>query len=154
MASWNDPDDILHTLIDLQKDDYGALRDAVLDLVDHEDPDVREEAVRKIYVHWTDVPSRSKAVDALRFDPSPGVRRVAAFGVAATASDTTQGEDTRVLLQTFLNESEEIDVRGAAYEALLLLHKRREFPPVKREIDLDRDVDWNWVSVLRSQAAP
>ena len=151
LQPWNDAEDLFRALTRIHKHQRYELQNAVRDLVNHPDEGVRTEAIRKLYVWWTDKESRDQAVAALTHDSHYGVRRVAAFGVASTSDEQTRRDDTRLLLQTFLNESEDIAVRGAAYESLLLMNGRNDFPPVKREIDPTLDVDWGWIAALRAE---
>lgn len=144
LGYWRDPDDLLRALVDATPD----LRDAVRPLVDHADSDIREEAIRKLYVSWDDRDTRDEVVRLFASDPVPEVRRTAAFGVAGTSTDRTRRDDTKVLLKTLHDPAEGLAVRGSAYEALLLMYHRAGFPPVKREIDLKDDVDWTWIREL------
>jgi hypothetical protein len=100
-------------------------------------------------VHLKDKESRGVLLGLFLRDPISEVRRVAAFGIASISLESTRKEDVRALLERFLDEWEAIAVRGAAYEAMVLIYHRRDFPPVMREIDVHRDVDWPWIDSLR-----
>lgn len=149
---WDDPLDIIDALIGLRREELNDLRDKLRNLLQHDDPDVRVHAVRRLFVHLEDTEYRGHAIAAVRSDPEPSVRRAAAFAVASTSSAESQIDDQRVLLHVLLNEDETSFVRGAAYEGLLLMHGRRDFPPVNREIDFLRDIDWQWVGSLQASA--
>lgn len=84
-------------------------------------------------------------------DPAEGVRRAAAYALTATSSSATREADARELLRVFWNQEQPLIVRGAAYEALLLLYGRKDFPPGNREIDLSHDVDWEWLRALSKE---
>lgn len=151
LLPWNDPDDLHQALIDVERDQYAELRAPVLGLVDHHDPAIREWALRKLYVFWGDRESRSPLFASLQSDPEEAVRCVAAYGIASTSAPGTAAADTRTLLSVLLDVAEPDEVRRSAYEALLLLHGGRHFPPTTGEIKIDRDLDWNWVNELRSR---
>ena len=150
LDSWRDPVALLDALTSVRNEDLADLRDSVARLVDHDDADVRAHAIRRLFVHLKDDGRHQDAIQLLHGDPEAKVRRAAAFAVASTTSPKTRDADVRALLATFLNENEKQAVRGAAYEALLLVHHRRDFPPVKREIDFARDVDWAWIRQLEA----
>jgi HEAT repeat protein len=73
-------------------------------------------------------------MEMLQFDDEPSVRRTAAYAIAALGKESTRLADTQLLLDVLRNSSEEEDVRRAAYEGLLLLHERKDFPPINREV--------------------
>src|SRR5688500_5783417 len=139
-----DPVELLGVLVELPREELHSARTALRKLLTHPDTDVRVHAFRRLLVHLGDVDAHADAVHAIGHDPEPKVRRTAAFAIASTSSENTRQEDVAALLHTLLDESERIRVRGAAYEALLLIFGRKDFPPVKQEIDLARDVDWQW----------
>lgn len=114
LAPWRDPEDLMRSLIRAEPGQLAELRDAVVRLLEHEDEFVREEAVRKLYVHWQDRMARDRVVELFRLDSDDSVRRTAAFGVASTSTSGMRVEDTRLLLGVFLDESQPLDVRGAA----------------------------------------
>lgn len=140
--------DLLGVLVSLAPSELSGFRDQLRALLAHDDEDVRVHSARALFVTLKEANAHTAALDCLTHDPSAKVRRVAAFGVAATSTSQTRDIDTRVLVQTVLQSGESPRVRGAAYEALLILYHRTDFPPVKREIDLDRDVDWQWIREL------
>ncbi len=152
LQPWREPLDLIAALVDLPREQLSDLRESLHQLIHHADRDVRTHAVRRLFVHLKDREFHHDALDLLLHDPDSHVRRVAAFAVASTSSEESRVEDIRSLLHTLCNEDEERAVRGAAYEGLLLINGRRDFPPVKRDIDFLRDVDWDWVAKLRSGA--
>jgi hypothetical protein len=147
---WNDPVDLIGALAQMQKEELALHRDALYRLAQHEDADVRSHAFRRLFVHLRDEEHRGVAQDAILHDPAPGVRRVAAFAIASTSSAASREDDSRLLLHSFLDSDEVIAVRGAAYEGLLLVYGRMDFPPVKRDLQLETDVDWDWIGQLRA----
>jgi hypothetical protein len=60
-------------------------------------------------------------------------------------------EDSRLLLDILRDEGQEIQVREAAYDALIILHRKGAgeggwpFPIHKSGFDPTRDVDWMWI---------
>ena len=68
--------------------------------------------------------------------------------VLATDPAAVYGGELRMLIGTLKDKRELEIVRGAAYEALLLLFSNNRFPPANRDIDLSRDVDWKWIDAI------
>ena len=75
----------------------------------------------------------------------------AAYGVAATSRPETLQEDVGALLEVLLDEARPREVRGAAYDALLILHRRTSFPSKRRSFEPERDVDWDWITELKRE---
>jgi HEAT repeat protein len=148
---WDDPLDLLNSLVSIMRNELGGVRDKLHTLVKHSDPDVRLHAIRRLFVHLKDTSHHEDVVTAFQSDSHAEARRAAAFGIAATSTETSRPADVKVLTQQLLNENEEKWVRGAAYEALLIMHGRTDFPPPSRDIDLIKDVDWNWVRDLQAR---
>ena len=79
---WNDPDDLLQALYRIGRSPMPELRDALGRLLDHRDPDLREEALRILLTRWKDLAFRPWAVSALQSDSAHTVRSAAALGIA------------------------------------------------------------------------
>lgn len=148
LQPWNDPDLILEALYQVPRERQHALEAAISPLLSHDDPDIREEALRILVTRWKDAAYRHKTAQMLISDPAPTVRGAAAYALTAISDEFTKSEHTALLLNTLLDESEEPNVRGAAYDALLILHRRQAFPTKQREFDPELDVDWAWVRSL------
>jgi HEAT repeat protein len=148
LLPWNDPDELLQLLGRIEKADRAVLHDAVKKLLDHEDEDIREEALRVAAIHWTLQDVREKSVEMLQFDNEPSVRRTAAYAIAALANESTRLADTKLLLDVLRNSTEPEEVRRAAYEGLLLLHGRKEFPPMNREVSASTLMEDPWLREL------
>lgn len=151
LFSWHDADELLDALISLSEDQRDDLLPSVQQLLDHEDPDVREEAARHVFVRWHAAGQRSKAVRMALYDPANSVRTTAVFGIAALSGATSLAEDTEILIGLLRDPKNDTELRRAAYESLLLIHGHRRMPPVNRSLDLERDVDWNWISALEDE---
>lgn len=152
LEPWNDPIELVKALVDLPKERLSEAKEKLTVLIGHADVDVRVHAFRRLFVHLRDSSRHATALSALRRDPEPKVRRVAAHAISATSTVQTRAQDVSTLLQSLQDQNESVEVRGAAYEALLLLHERKDFPPANRDIDLQKDVDWTWVDLLRAGA--
>ncbi len=156
LQPWVDPDDVLEALYELAEQTRGQavpseLISAVTTLLDHEDEDIRQEALRLLLVQWKDRSQRDRGIALLRLDPSEAVRGTAAFGLASLSTVETRHDDARTLLSVLLDEAQPVHVRGAAYDALLIIHRRKEFPPMTRDLDLTVDIDWEWIKRLRTE---
>ena len=159
LSFWNDVDDLLSALYRVGPEPVPELRSALTSLCDHADPDVREEALRILATRWKDPEGRRIAIAALGADPAANVRSAAAIAVAVTSDPSTCADDTRVMLAVLRNTGIDPDVRGAAYDALVILHRRGAgsgiwpFPTKQRPFDGDRDVDWKWIRELERTAS-
>lgn len=156
LPSWGDPDDLLESLYALgeqtrRQPASTELTSAVAALLDHEDEDIRQEALRLLLVQWKAHQLHSEGLRLLRRDPSEDVRGTAAYGIASICADDRRPDDVRTLLEILLDESEAVHVRGAAYDALLIIHRRTTFPPMSRDLDPASDVDWEWVKTLQGE---
>lgn len=128
--------------------DNSRHRDVSL-LLGHDDPVVREEAISLLVGKWRDPRYRSAALAMLDRDADFGVRAQAALGLAAVSTDATRDEDISVLLKLVGDTAEEVETRGAAYDALLILGGRQDFASAMEKFDPEADIDWEWVSTLR-----
>ena len=90
------------------------------------------------------------AKQMLESDRHIEVRARAAYAIAATADEQTRRTDALLLLKTTENEHEDAEVRRAAYEALLLLFNRPDFPDAAEDFLPHDQIDWEWIAELRS----
>lgn len=139
---------LLRSMSQLSDDHERQATPLIAALLHHRDPDVRQEALRKLTVHWMNPGYRQAARDALANDPDDGVRATAAFGLASLSSKETAAEDTSLLLPVVRSDHLGPDLRIAAYEALLLLHGRRDLPSLDPGADPRAIIDWGWVGSL------
>jgi predicted Zn-dependent protease len=146
---WENPLEILDSLVRLPRDRLSDVRDELHTLTKHDDADVRVHAIRRLFVHLKDMQFRADALSYFRADPHPEARRAAAFGIAATSTPETRRPDVEVLLQGLRDNDEQDWVRAAAYEALLLIHGRTDFPAANRDICLETDLDWEWINSMQ-----
>ncbi len=91
---------------------------------------------------------RGIAARALSRDADEGVRAAAALGLAATSEAVTLSDDVALLIRALRNEYETQEVRRSAYEALLLMFHRSNFPSSLNEFDPATQVDWYWIENL------
>ena len=54
LLPWRDPEQLLAALTSIERSQLPELRDEIIRLVDHEDADVREQALRRLFVHLRD----------------------------------------------------------------------------------------------------
>jgi hypothetical protein len=148
LLPWNDPDELLQLLGRVEKSDRAGLQEAVKTLLEHEDEDVREEALRVAAISWTLDELHEKSMEMLRFDDEPSVRRTAAYAIAALAKESSRLADTELLLDVLRNSSEQEEVRRAAYEGLLLIHGRKNFPPMNRDVSARSLMQDPWLREL------
>lgn len=146
---WRDPDDLLTNLYRVSDEPDENLREPIARLLDHSDPDIREEAIRILSVQWKLQEYRDAVLNALRHDPQSAVRGQAAIGLSAVTTEVSRREDTEVLLDIVCDDSEELELRRAAYVGLLILYRKKRFPPANRPFEPDEHVDWIWIRKLR-----
>jgi hypothetical protein len=147
----SDPTALLHELEGVRLRNDRAFRAGVIDLLRHPNALVREAAFSLLLTSWRDVGIRGDALEALANDPDFGVRTTVAIGLPLISGPATLEVDTAVLRVRLEDESEDPDVRRAAYEGLCLLHGRLP-PPVNQSFSMTTDVDWPWVRSLGSPA--
>jgi vesicle coat complex subunit len=144
------PPDLIRALGRLRPEDVTQYSSLVLPLLTHPEPDVRAAALSTVFVLWRLGEHRQTALELLRNDRHYEVRTGAAYAIAATSTDTTRRDDLLLLLRTVDNGHESPEVRRAAYEAIMLICQRPDFPDVLAEFDPAADVDWSWIDELRS----
>jgi len=145
LLPWSPPEALLAALARIPKGTLGDYREALVPLVKHDDDDVREQAVRHLFVHLCDDERHEDVVRLLRADRSRNVRRAAAYGVMASSTVTTRAKDTTLLASVALDESEEELVRSAAYDSLLFLCGRADGVQHAKPLSLNEYMDYNWV---------
>lgn len=145
---------LIRALGQLTEDDRSETRSQVFGLCRHQDADVRDEALRVLAVQWKDWSAHGLAVNALRSDPSWEVSSTGAYGVAATSRPETRKEDLTALLDVLVDAARPREVRGAAYDALLILCRRPSFPSKTRPFEPERDVDWDWIMKVEQEVRP
>lgn len=133
----------------LRPEDVSSHSMHVLPLLNHPEPDVRSAAISTVFVLWRMNEHRKVAVELMQRDRHEEVRSAAVYAVAAISSEITRREDVRLLLDIVDNEAESAELRRSAYEGLMLLLQRRDFPDALQAFDPVHDVDWQWVEELR-----
>ncbi len=150
-ASWRDPEDLIEALTRLALGDREATSDALQPLLEHDDANVREEALRVLGVQWKLQSAHPSAIRAFLSDPAHNVRELAAYAIAATASLKSLPGDVKILSEVLGDSGTNVDVRSAAYDALLIIDRRAAFPTMRRAFDPRLDIDWSWIADLRSR---
>jgi HEAT repeat protein len=115
-------------------------------LLNHADADVREEAVRRLAVHWRESRARTACLELLQRDCSEGVRATAAYAVAALSHPPTWRQDVRLLLDVAKDPDEADEVRIAAYGALVMLTRTGAPPPLDPGLEAQTAIDWEALS--------
>jgi len=139
---------LIRSLCALKHDEVPHAAAAITGLLGHAAPEVRAEALSALLVTGRIATHRHYAVRSLSRDADEGVRAKAAYGIAATTSEASRREDLALLVRVLRNAHESTEVQRAAYEGLLLMFHRPEFPDSLEEFDARRDVDWNWIGEL------
>ncbi len=141
-------EDLIRRLGRLRHDEVAARADALRALLAHAAPEVRAEALGALFVVGRMHRWRAAAAMLLREDADVYVRSKAALALAATSEPDTRASDIRCLSAVVRDEREDAEVRRTAYEGLLVMFRRPDFPSDLRPFDPRRDVDWSWVAEL------
>jgi HEAT repeat protein len=139
---------LIKSLFALKHDEVPEVAAAITGLLGHAAPEVRAAALSALLVTGRLAAHRQYAVRSLSRDADEGVRATAAFGIEATTSDASRREDLSLLVRVLRNAHESPEVQRAAYEALLLMFHRPEFPDSLEDFDVRRHVDWDWIGEL------
>lgn len=119
-------------------------------LTTHYHSEVRSAALTALFVTGRICEMRPLAVNAFTSDCEESVRATAAFAIAATSSDDSRLVDVQTLLPAVKSAEEPPEVRRAAYEALLIIFRRSDFPDPVEDFNPASDIDWPWIAQLES----
>ncbi len=99
----------------------------------HDDADLRYIAVNVLTLHWDMSKYRNELERILVNDKDPDVRRIAAVGLGHVLQGSRDSQATRLLIEKLRQVSEDVEVRQAAFDALLVIW----LPATRREKFLD-----------------
>jgi HEAT repeat protein len=145
-SSWQDPPALINAIWAVRRSGDRNHMPEILSLLDHSDPVVREEALSLLFVKWEARQYHDRLVRMIRSDSDTGVRARAAGALALMSNETTRGEDIAILRDAVLDVHDDDNVRKASYEGLLEMIGRPGM--LDDEVDLDEDVDLDWVRAL------
>lgn len=114
----------------------------------HEDGEYRYVALEVLTIHFHLQRHWPSAVDALRHDPNERVRMGAAADLASLMADTQDPATLRELATTLSDPGEDYGVRSAAWaamQAVLHFDMREQLDLAMHDLNLERDVDWEFV---------
>ena len=154
LAAWRDSDDLLRALGAVRDEQRNELLEAVQALLGHEDPDVRQEALRWLAVRWRALSVRGEVERFLAKSENEELRTTAVYALASLSTEPTRAWDTELLVGMVRDITEDGEIRRAAYEALCILYKRSQLPPINKGFDVDREADWRWLETLLKQNQP
>lgn len=142
---------LIERLYRLQPEEARVGAAEIVDLLHHPDVDVRVAAMSALFVTGKVGAHRGLALRALSRAKDETERAKAAMAISATSDADTRTEDIALLIRALRNELETSEVRRSAYEALLLLHGRDDFPDSLKDFDPAVDVDWIWIDTLNGE---
>jgi HEAT repeat protein len=149
LSPWRAPAELVNAIWAARREERRDLQPAIVQLLDHDDPTVREEAVSLLFVKWADRSLRQRLISLMRSDPDFGVRARAAGALGLTSDDRSRRHDCEVLRQIVLDREDDPVVRKACYEALqAMIHGKAML--LDDDVDLDEDVDLEWVKAACS----
>jgi HEAT repeat protein len=119
----------------------------IVNLLDHSDPSVREEALSLLFVKWEARQYHDRLEQMVRHDGDAGVRARAAGALALMSSEATRSGDIAILREIVLDLHQDAIVRKASYEGLLEMTSGTP-RMLDDDADLDEDFDLDWVRAL------
>jgi hypothetical protein len=118
----------------------------------HEDPELRMVALKVLTRYWQ-LPQHWQTARAfLEQDPDRECRMKGANALAYLKTDTQDEPTLRVLAEVVRNREEHDLVRQSAYAAMhAILHysPKEHFRLIGKDMDLEKEVDWELVSRYR-----
>lgn len=138
-----EPAALVDAIWEARRQDRKDLAGDVAELLAHQDPTVRSEAVSLLGAKWEQSWYLPQFSDLLANDPDTGVRSRAALAIGSLSTAFTRARDLQQLKEIVLDQQDDEDVRSAAYEALLRLQGRGREAPLARLPD-----DLSWVRQL------
>lgn len=137
----------LDWLYSLPRSRVPEMEPRVEQLLAHEHPFVREEAIRILVTRWKSKRLRKRSMSMMLNDDSEEVRSAAAYSLSAIADEQTLDEHTEALRGLLRNPQESPTLKRSAYESLLIMYRRAAFPRGS-EFNPEDDIDWPWVDSL------
>ncbi len=147
LSPWRAPDELISAIWEARRNDRRDLLDQVVQLLSHSSPTVREEAASLVFLKWGDRAHRQQLLTMATSDRDSGVRARAAGIMSLSAAAQNIGHELRILRDIVLNRQEEDVVRKGAYEGLVRL-VRGDFIVLDDELDIDEDLDLDWVQEI------
>lgn len=126
-----------------RREERRDLLPALVQLLQHESPTLREEVVSLLLVRWRERSLRTLAIDVLENDDDFGVRSRAAYGLSLISSASTRQEDIGLLRILLADPNEDAYVRRACFDGLCQI-TGRPLPPPTEAVDLDSAATWEW----------
>lgn len=148
LSPWLESDALLQSLGKIEEGQLTELGTAVRQLLQHDDPDVVQEALRWTVLRWRMIDLHDDVLNLIRTTEDEELKTTALYALAHTSSATTRLDDTRTLLTVVRASEVDPEVRRAAYEAILLMYGRTDIPPVNRSFNVDLQADWAWLSSI------
>lgn len=134
-------EDLIDALYEARRADRRDLEAEVVQLLNHEEPIVREEAVSLLMSKWKTSRLAEVARELLRSDPDYGVRARAAIGLASISGGSNRKTDAALLASVFGDANSTQELKRACFEALSLMAGRPTY------VELD-DTDMSQVAAL------
>lgn len=144
---YREPADLVDAIWAARRAERRDLVPAILGLLEHDVPAVREEVISLVFAKWRESSERPVLEKTIRCDADAGVRARAIGALATMSEPSTRASDIATLRDLVLSGHEEEQVRKAAYEGLALL-VRNDPSPIDDATDLDEDLDLDWVRSL------
>lgn len=148
LSPWQAPSALINAIWSARRSEGRHLIPELVILLDHSDPNVREEALSLLFVKWEARQYRKRLAHMVLNDEDANVRARAAGALALMSNSTTRRDDIATLRDVVLDGHEEEHVRKASYEGLLELTGRHGM--LDDDVDLDEDIDLDWVRALTS----
>jgi hypothetical protein len=125
--------DLIDALYEVRSENRRDLSDAVVALLEHDDPIIREEAVSLLLTKWEIHELRDRAKQILLSDEDAGVRARTAVGLASITTPRRRADDAALLAKVYAEPSASRALQLACMEALYLMVGR---PTLAEQDDL------------------
>jgi HEAT repeat protein len=119
-----DSAELINAIYEARRQNRRDLRPQLEQLLKHEEPMVREEALSLLATKWGIKSLHPQARHLLQHDEDFGVRARAAIAMASLSSPETRQGDAHLLAGVFNNQDVRPEVKLACFEALTLMAGR------------------------------
>jgi hypothetical protein len=159
---------LMHTSIDdlaaqplirqLARSGYFEAKAEIARFLDSHEPWLQEDAINCLFYTWGDGREYEDKVTRMAFDDpttDEDVRRSAIGAISALHENTKDDRILNRLIAVLRNESNDEFLRSAAYGAILYVLgvPARLHPSAAKDMDFERDVDWELIRGLRGRDA-
>lgn len=135
--------ELINAVWQVRREGRRDLIPALIQLLHHESPTLREEVLSLLLAKWREKTLRGIAIDALKKDEDFGVRSRAAYGLSLISTESTREQDIGLLHACLSNRKEDATVRRACFDGLCQITRTPLAAP-NDVVDLDAAATRSW----------